>query len=250
MRGRPHAKCWAATGVITSFLAAAVVFPACWFTNRARSRANAPRIHSEALRAAFAQPQTALKQSRKPLAFTDGVFIRDCSSYLTALRAGSTVADTVEAQTVASEYLICDGIDALRCAEGLGAGARASEPARELANRLDMRHIPSSASPQVDGNTHTLSQLGDVVEVSETTVALELEESNLRFEIVAEADVNGDGKTDWIVWFADEAKGGNDRGYVTLLVPSPGEPGLLSASPWPASGAPPCKALQGPESYR
>ncbi len=50
-----------------------------------------------------------------------------------------------------------------------------------------------------------------------------------KIEVVADTDLDGDGKRDWLLWLIDEAKSGNYRGYSVLTVNTVSEAGFLAA---------------------
>ena len=101
---------------------------------------------------------------------------------------------------------------------------------RRLATQLDLRTVPSSLGPQLSDDKFTLHLLSRATQTSAAAAWLEDDASSVRLEIVAQADVNGDGKDDWIVWLVDEARDGNYRGYVTLVVLDCTRSGALAAS--------------------
>lgn len=70
----------------------------------------------------------------------------------------------------------------------------------------------------LDEQKHSLNQLDEkAVKGESTTVIHETADGHYRLELVATLDVNNNGKADWVLWLADEAKSGNYRQYQTLI---------------------------------
>ena len=186
-------------------------------------------IFSPTLRQALAQRQQVLSAKRTALSLSDGATVNSCESYLKARKAGAQIAETVAAQLVASEYLLCEAMDLLP-AKASGTGRMPDKLGTRVAKQLDLRTFPSSLGPQLDAERYTLAALSDAVKADDVAAAIEDESSTLRFEVVAEADINRDGKQDWIIWMTDESRDGNYRGYATLVVDDVTASGPLRAT--------------------
>jgi hypothetical protein len=191
-------------------------------------------VFSATLRQALAQREQVLTAKRTALPLSDAATADSCATYLQARKAGRQIAETVDAQLVASEYLVCEAVDLLPASEA-SAGETPDKLGARLAKQLDLRTFPSSLGPQLDGERHNLAALSDTVKTDDVAATLEDESSTIRFEVVAEADLNRDGKPDWIVWMADEARDGNYRGYATLVIEDATASGPLKAKLYPGN---------------
>jgi hypothetical protein len=217
-------------------LAAALVAGCGHGGTGSRSATDAPEIFSADLRAAFAHPEDAMTTTRSSLPLDNGRIVRNCAEYVAAQRAGAAVAESTEARLVASEYVLCDALDALRCTtRGVpGAWPKIGD---DLAHRLDLRQFPTSFGPRLGEQMSTLAALGDALRTDETSVELATDDWKFVLRLVAVADVDGDGKSDWIVSLADEARNGTYRDYELLVVSDPERAGALRAHTWPPKGS-------------
>lgn len=217
---------------------AAVLAMGCGHSEtRGRRTSDAPEIFSEDVRFAMADPGDAMMRVRSPLVLDGGKPVRNCTGYLEARRAGVGIAESAEARLVASEYVVCDVMDALRCATRGVPGAR-RKVGQELADRLDLRQLRTSLGPRLDDRTHTLATLGDAIQTTDTSASLTLADWTFILRLVAMADVDADGRSDWIVSLTDEASTGSYRDYAVLVVFDPESPGPLRVQTWPPKAAP------------
>lgn len=187
-------------------------------------------IFNEELKVAYQHYDATLTLQRNSLLFESGASASNCEEYLT-LKQSSVVADGVNNRNVSQEYLVCDSVALLK-----QAGARIStfRPSpglgKELLHRLDLRTFPSSLRQRVDkqrvvpGSFRTLPMKADQYSVSSAT-----EDWLFEIEVVAEFDIDGNGKHDWLLWLTDVARQGTYRAYHVLIVPNPSRHGLLSA---------------------
>lgn len=185
-------------------------------------------IFNAGLRQAWANEAQTMSAVRPPLRFANGRTVRDCHGYL-AERGSGTIDEAVNNRAIAQAYLVCDALTQLDQAKAL-APAAALPPSygRELLQRLDLRSFPSSLRPRL-GEKFTLAAIGGAVPQIEThAVTLETEDWRYRFEVIADI-VAADGRREWLVWFSDEAKAGNYRGYATLRLPVAAARGLITA---------------------
>ena len=84
----------------------------------------------------------------------------------------------------------------------------------------------------LDEKKFSLKQLGaNAVKTEATSASYETTDWHYRLEWVATLDANNNGKADWVLWLADEAKDGNYRQYQTLVIYDVSVTGLLSAVP-------------------
>jgi hypothetical protein len=192
-------------------------------------------VFSATLRQALAQRAQVLTAKRTALPFSDGATADSCATYVHARNAGAQIAETVDAQLVASEYLICEAVDLLPAREA-AVGKTPDKLGARLATQLDLRSFPSSLGPQLDTERYTLAALSNALKTDDVAATLEDESSTIRFEVAAEADLNGDGKQDWIVWMADESRDGNYRGYATLVIDDATAAGPLKGKVYPGAG--------------
>lgn len=204
-------------------------------TKQAQTTQVTVTVFSATLRQALAERAQTLTAARTALQLGDGTTANSCDSYLKARKAGTQIAETVDAQLVASEYLICEALDLLPADAGSADGAPDTLGDR-LAKQLDLRTFPSSLGPQLDADRYTLAALSNTTKTDAVAATLEDESSTIRFEVVAEADLNGDAKQDWIVWMTDESRDGNYRGYATLVVDAAAASTPLKAKAYPATG--------------
>ncbi|WP_374327211.1 hypothetical protein [Azonexus sp.] len=187
-------------------------------------------IFNAGLRQAWANEAQTMAAVRPPLRFANGHTVRDCHGYLTE-QARAAVDEAVNNRGLAQAYLVCDALALLDQAKALPpAATQASSYGHELLQRLDLRSFPSSLRPRL-GETFTLAAIGGAVPQVEThAVTLETEDWRYRFEVIADI-VAADGGREWLVWFSDEAKAGNYRGYATLRLPVAAAHGPLVARP-------------------
>ena len=169
-------------------------------------------------------------ERRPELQLNDGSSVQNCRDYLD-LDSGVDVSESVENITRSADYRICDTLRALKSADPVSQPYRSNVAAGEvLRNRLDLRSFRSSLGP-ASSRYHTFAQIEEElpVRVEGDSVILESDDWYLHLEVVARADVNGDGNEDWLVWLTDEARSGNYRGYDVLVIDHVAREGLLEA---------------------
>lgn len=166
---------------------------------------------------------------RTPLAFADGE-ASNCAEYARLRDTGMT--EGVNNQLVRSEYLICDVLGRLAPSVAVEPLAGDGQLGEALARRLDLRSFPSSLGPRLDAERHTLAALFEArdlkIEAHRVEVASDAE-GTYSLEVVLVGDLDQSGVADWLVWFSDEAAGGNYRAYATLLVTDVAREGALQA---------------------
>lgn len=191
-------------------------------------------IFNPELRTAYASYADSWRQQRTELEFDGGHRATDCASYL-ELFARHDMQETMHNQQVHSEYLPCDVLKLLGSGAKVESVTAVTELGARLAKGLDLRSFSSSLNQRSDADRHTLSSLDPShLKIDGSTVVLEDEGWHFSMEVVALADVNGNGVADWIVWMADEAKLGTFRAYFTVLVLDPGEKPSFSGSDFPS----------------
>jgi hypothetical protein len=188
-------------------------------------------VYNDQVAKALQQRRDADTRKRAMLAFDSGATAQTCGEYLRLL-ANSTLKEDVNNQIAKGEYLLCEVL-AMIGDKKLGAGRQDVAFGQALAARLDLRSFPSSLFQTLDEKKHSLSQLDtNAVSVEPTGAAYETNDWRFRLELVATLDVNNNGKPDWVVWLADEAKSGNYRQYQTLIAHDVGDTGSINAVPY------------------
>lgn len=178
------------------------------------------------------QDRKILNKKRATLTFESGATAQNCGEYL-RLTTTSMLKEDVSNQLGKSEYLACDVAAIIGDTKHtvVGKDARFGQA---LANRLDLRSFPSSLFQMLDEKKYSLSTLGaKAVKVESASVTYETGDWRYRLELVATLDMNRNGKLDWVLWLADEAKSGNYRQYQTLIVQDVSDTGSLHAVPYP-----------------
>lgn len=171
-----------------------------------------------------------MTQSRPGLQFSDGSTARNCRQYLEAWN-NAEVSEGVANRGRSAEYRICDTLRALKSAGPVNQPYNPGVPSGDvLRNRLDLRSFRSSLGPATS-RYHTLAQIEAKlpVRVDGNSVVVESDDWYLHLEMVARADIDGDGNEDWLVWLTDEAIDGNYRGYGVLVINYVARVGLLEA---------------------
>lgn len=178
------------------------------------------------------QDRQILNKKRAALTFESGTTAQNCGEYL-RLSASSMLKEEVNNQLAKSEYLACDVAAIL--GDTKYTLVRKDAPfGQTLANRLDLRTFPSSLFQMLDEKKYSLSAVGArAVKVESTSATYETGDVHYRLELVATLDMNRNGKLDWVLWLADEAKSGNYRQYQTLIVQDARDTGSLRAVPYP-----------------
>jgi hypothetical protein len=146
----------------------------------------------------------------------------------------SSILEGVNNEIISQEYLICPSIVVLQSADSTSITTHLPVSyGTELCSRLDLTTFPSSLRPRLSGAKRVLSALEIPLEADKYACSFDTRDWFFRVEVVAEADFEKDGKTDWLVWLFDEAKTGNYRGYSVLVVSDVSRPGLLAAKVLP-----------------
>jgi hypothetical protein len=192
-----------------------------------------PKILSPQLAEAFRAYDKTLTDRRTPLSFESGRTVDTCKAYLEEAKA-SSVSEGVNNKIISQEYLVCPSVVTLQSAGSTSTTTRpAASYGQELCRRLDLMSFPSSLRPRIDDSKRILSALGIPLETEKYSCSFDTRDRSFKVEVVAEADLTGDGKTDWLVWLFDEVKTGTYRGYAALVVSDVSKPGLLGAKVLP-----------------
>ena len=191
---------------------AGLLFSACMGIAPAQAATLTPTqgvaIFAPSLRAALIDRDKTLATPRSAMAMSNGQSVSSCDSYLQTRRAGATPLEEVNVQLLMSEYILCEALDLLPAPLTLSKH-RAHGLGLRLASQLDLRTIPSSLGPQLDDKHYTLQSLSKHVKTTATSASIEDKSASISFSVVAELDIDQDGKLDWIVWLADESREGN-----------------------------------------
>ncbi len=211
-----------------------VVFALCGLLLACQGRQEgvvAGAVYNVELATALQQYQESFNKKRATLTFDSGATAQTCDEYL-RLMATTVLKEDVNNQLAKGEYLLCEAL-AMMGDKKLSAGRQGATFGQTLAARLDVRSFPSSLFQMLDEQKYSLNQLdAKAIKTDNTAVISETEEWRYRIELVATLDVNNNGKADWLLWLADEAKTGNYRQYQTLVIYDVSDTGLLSAVPY------------------
>jgi len=172
-------------------------------------------------------------KTRIELEFEFGRKANSCKTYKKFIKT-SQVKEGVNNFSVKSEYLLCDALILLDKKTYISHNAKTSE-IDLLAGKLDLRSFPSSLRPRLDDKNMTLAKIaGNDLLVNGNHVIYETADWYYKIELIAKTDINGNQKNDWLLWFSDESKAGNYRGYQTLIVYDVGQQDhLISAQIFP-----------------
>lgn len=189
-----------------------------------------PRIYNDELRAIFDSPAATMREQRRPLQFESGKTVGNCADFLADGRR-SDLAQTEENSRHRSDYTICDTLELLDRADWTPPPADGIPSyGKALLERLDLRSFRSSVRPRVTDQRYLpIQHWGKAATTSKYVLDFENEYWDYRLEVVAEGDVDHDGRADWIVWWYDTVKMGTYRYFGVLVISGPTETGLLRA---------------------
>ncbi len=217
---------WYAVFIIGVFFLGAISAPAC------QAQQVATRIFDADLAKALKNYDKSLAEKKTRLLFESGKTVETCGGYLKE-KKNSTVKSDVSNMLYASEYVVCDELTALNNAKTFAKKAALSTDnfGKEIYNRLNIADVPTSL---IEGSTGKAVFLKDKLPKSGlkiTKYKVESDAPNWFFavDIVAVTDCDGDGKPDWILQIADEAKDRNYRQYSAWLVRAASDKGILRA---------------------
>ena len=191
-----------------------------------------PDILNHELKSALLNPSDTDFSEKPPLLFDSGKNISNCSEYIDE-RTSSAPDEAFFNRIASKEYVICDAADFLSDATFFHSPrADAAFYTGRLISDLNLGSFLSSLGPQIQGmDDPVINNLQHFTVRSERySVILDADDWRLTFELVARADFSGDGLEDWLVFFTDEAKIAEYRGYGLLVLDNALKPGLLDAS--------------------
>lgn len=196
-----------------------------------KEASDADAVYNAQVAHALQHKQENDSKRRTTIAFESGATAQTCGEYL-RLVGGSALKEGVNNQQAKGDYLLCEVL-ALVGNRKLGPARMDIAFGQSLATRLDIRSFSSSLFQMLDEKKYTLSHIDvKAVKAESTSVTYETRDWYYRLELVATLDVNNNGKTDWVLWLADEAKSGNYRQYQTLIVLDVSDSGTMSAVPY------------------
>lgn len=177
--------------------------------------------------------KTELNKIRSEIEFVSGSKANNCNSYLRWIKK-EKIKEDVKNSLAKSEYLVCDVLNLLQGKTYIKEEGNKNNMIL-LAKRLDITTFSSSLRPLVVEKRRTLDKIsGNKLIISNDKIIFEQDDWIYQLKLVAKADINNNQKTDWVLWFSDEAKDGNYRNYQTLIVYDieSGRP-LIKASAFP-----------------
>lgn len=175
------------------------------------------KVYNSNVASSLINSDKELSATRTELGFTSGRKVNHCADYIKEI-ANSKINEGVNNQLIKSEYLICDVLMLL--VDKSYSIVKANNGSVDLlAAKLDLRSFPSSLGPRLDDKSYTLKSVsGNKLIINEGHVIYNTEEWQYRIELIAVSDINNNKKDDWVLWFSDESKEGNYRGYQTLVI--------------------------------
>lgn len=103
-----------------------------------------------------------------------------------------------------------------------------------LKTRLDLRSVRSSLGPRLDEAHFRLADFRELPLVTDSSgVGFEDAEWRFRIEVAATADLDHNGREDWILWLTDRSRTASYQDQQVLIAWNPGSAGLVSARPAP-----------------
>lgn len=214
---------------IIALLLVVALLPACDLKQTEKKEIH---IYNADAAEAISQYKLTNKLLRTEIVFANGEKANNCEAYIKASKS-SRINEAINNQLVKGEYLICDVLF-LVGDEKFSVSKNNANFGKLLAQKLDLRSFPSSRFQMLDEKSHTLDKLTGDLKIDATTASVESKDWFYSLELIADVDINKNGKADWIIWLVDEAKMGNYRSYQTLVAydVDTGE-GLLRAQNYP-----------------
>ena len=182
------------------------------------------------LAAAFERRETTLATPRPAIRFQDGFVADSCNAYLEH-REASDVSETVDNQLIKSEYVVCELLALIGSNEvTYSSYSKDREIADKLKSGLDLTAFPSSLA-QIVSEDHqfptSLEALEFKLETLPAGLRISRDQQSLSITVVAAGDVDGDGRTDWIVTLSDEILEATYRDYGIGVISAPNARSLL-----------------------
>lgn len=194
---------------------------------------NEVMILNPELRTANADYATSMAAPRSPMMMGSGATVSSCGEYL-ALRDGVDIEPSPNNRIPALEYVVCDSLSVLQDASPVAATDISDNMGEALATRLDLRSFRSSMHQRTTDEAFTLQALVDhPLVIGAHKVELDSPGWYFKLEVVAVADMNANGKPDWLTRVVDQSLEGTYLAIYPLIIHDPGASGLLKASPLP-----------------
>jgi len=195
---------------------------------------NGNDVLNDTLESSFQNIENSLSKRRTSLLFSNGDSADSCASYF-LLSSKYNINESIYNQQVKSEYLMCDALQILAQSSGI-KNSRLDKInfGDQLASNLDLRTFPSSLRRALTDTSHTLKSIfPEQFKSLNNTLEVDTEDWRFSVEVVALAKINDNSFPDWIVWFSDESKSGNYRGYSTLIIYDPEPHKRFNATVYP-----------------
>ncbi|HRK57962.1 MAG TPA: hypothetical protein PLQ67_10640, partial [Burkholderiaceae bacterium] len=177
--------------------------------------------------------ETVFNVQRSAVEFESGAEATNCKDYF-ALKAKEEPIENSVNFSILQNYVLCDTLQLLQQAEKkIFTPSSIAAAGEHLARDVKVDSYASSLRQRVTPDQNSLSALlGPTLKIEPNAVVLDSSDTwHYELRIVARADVNGDGKEDWLLWWNDRSVGGNYD--VTSLWmasnPTAGQPIALSA---------------------
>ncbi len=191
-------------------------------------------VSNPELISALQDQKGALMKPRTPLLFDNSETAHNCSEY-TDLLSDAAPMETVSNSEIRSEYLVCDSMHIISSNAWVVQKKISGRLVKDLFEKLDLRSFPSSLRNSANDKQFTLKALlNGTVRFQGPTLEVNTATHSLRMEVVAVVQQGKDLPQTWVVWAADEVKGGNYKSYRTLIVNRPAKPSRhLTATLYP-----------------
>ncbi|MBI5750625.1 MAG: hypothetical protein HZA59_00585 [Hydrogenophilales bacterium] len=205
------------------------------FQAACQTRIDAPvavTIYGDGVLNGVKQYSETIHKKRGVIEFESGLAAETCETYSRLIKE-AVPKEGVSNQIAKSDYLICDVLEIIGNKK-YREGARENEYGHLLAARLDLRSFSSSLFQRLGEKKFAFNHFdAGTVKTNSTSVTYETPDWHYKLEIVAVLDLNNNGKPDWVMWLADEAKVGNYRNYQTLVAYDVATEGAIRATPFP-----------------
>jgi len=190
-------------------------------------------IFDKNLAVAYKNYDRVMSEKKTALEFESDIKVESCAEYLAAKKA-STVAENFADRLYLSEYVVCDALAILKqaaAAKRLDNKPTAVNYGKEIYNRLDIGNLPASIADSADRQPQILKNrlAGMRPKVTKYKVEADTKQQFFSVQTIAVADVNGNGKPDWILRTIDEGREGNYRNYAIWLILDAEKSGVLKA---------------------
>lgn len=192
------------------------------------------RIFDRSLAKDYRNYDRTMNEKKTPLAFESGKTVASCAEYL-AEKKSSAVSEDFADRLYLSEYIVCDALAILKASDAVPQKpidkTTSVNYGALIYNRLDVGNLPASIADNTDAQPQILkNRLAKMrPKISRYKIEADTPQWFFAVEIVAVADVNGNGNADWILQAIDEGREGNYRNYAIWLILDPEKTGVLKA---------------------